>query len=59
MLREDQIPRRRRFETAHPGVRIWQSPGGCWYAEAWGREVGPIVWLGDLLDALELLVSAG
>ena len=54
MLRPDQVPRRQRLEAEHPEVKIWQSPRGCWHAEARGTEVGPCIWLGDLLDRLEL-----
>ncbi len=57
MLRRiDQVPRREAFEREHPDVRIWQS-AGCWRAESAGLGFGPCIWLGDLLDRLEMALD--
>lgn len=52
----DQVPRKERYEAAHPEVRITCGFGGIWYAKVPGRDTDLTrISLRHLLDVLEAL----
>jgi len=56
---EDQVPRRRAFETAHPGITISppRSRNGRWTARQDNQVIARERELKDLLDELEGLLG--
>ena len=56
---EDQVPRRRAFEAAHPGITITppRSRTSRWTARQDGQVIAREYELRDLLDKLEQLLQ--